>query len=129
MKMKSLREQGTETVYVYVGPYNNLELVEKVATELFELLTTKGLPMESTFDYKTDLQTFWQKEAGVTLDIHGKPEKWNGTAWLYRYDGNTIVVNQHMLQLHREIENGAGSTEPYFRTLFKKTPSSLFPLK
>jgi hypothetical protein len=129
MKMRSLREREMETVYVYVGPYNDLDLVGKVAAELFRILTMKDLPIEPRLDYKTDLQTFWQKEAGVDLDLHGKPEKWNGTAWLYRYDGTNVVVNDHMLLLHKELENGSDATDPYFKTLFKKTPKHLFPLK
>ena len=129
MKFRSQREREIETVYVYVGPYNDLDLVGKVAAELFRILITKELPIEPGFDYKTDLQTFWQKEAGVNLDANGKPEKWNGTGWLYRYDGTNIMVNDHTLSLHKELENGSDSIDPYFRTLFKKTPKHLFPSK
>jgi len=129
MKIRSVREKELETVYIYVGPYNDLDLVARVAAELFRILTKKGLPMEPRLDYKSDLQTFWQKEAGVALYGHGKPEKWNGAAWLYRYDGTNVTTNQHMLHLHKELENGFDSTDPYFSTLFKKVPKHLLPLK
>jgi len=128
MKMRSLREREVETVYVYVGPYNDLGLIGRVAAELFRILIMKDLAIEPRFDYKTDLQTFWQKEARVDLDAHGKPKKWNGTAWLYRYDGTNVMVNDHMLLLHKRLENGSDATDPYFKTLFRKTPKHLFPL-
>ena len=128
MKIRSVREREVETVYVYVGPYNDLDLVGKIAVELFKTLIAKELPIEPRLDYKTDLQTFWQKEARVNIDGQGQPDKWNGTAWLYRYDGTNIMVNEHMQSLHKELENGSDSTDIYFRTLFMRTPKHLFPL-
>jgi hypothetical protein len=125
IKMRTYPEKDPETIYAYTGPYTEVAIVQSVALEIAELIAQNGISAEKTFEYKTDLQTFWQKEAGVTVDQSGKPGEWDGKSWLYLYDGDEFKQNVEMLQMHYEIEKCGKSAESNFNELYRLLPKHL----
>jgi hypothetical protein len=107
IKVRTIPVRKVETVYAYCGPYNDLPKLFRIAAELLAQVRQPQTPLEQELQYKTDLQTIWQRETEGPKDDLGRPRLWQGRSWLYSYDGVRCVVNRRMLRLHEALEKGA----------------------